>query len=49
MLNVFFAIVFAAAFALLALAVALGWTPDTTQRGRYSYPAGPDAEPWHTD
>ena len=45
----FIAAVFAAALALLALAVALGWAPDTTQHNRYSYPAGPDAEPWHAD
>lgn len=32
-----------------AVAVALGWTPDTTRPVRYSYPAGPDAEPWHRD
>ena len=33
----------------LAVAVALGWTRDTTRQVRYSYPAGPDPEPWRTD
>ena len=32
-----------------AVAVALGWTPDTTRPVRYQYPAGPDPEPWRRD
>jgi hypothetical protein len=32
-----------------AIAVAFGWVPDTTQPGRYWYPAGPDPEPWRTE
>jgi hypothetical protein len=32
-----------------ALAVALGWTRDTTRPVRHWYPAGPDPEPWRTD
>jgi hypothetical protein len=32
-----------------AVAVALGWTPDTTRTVRYRYPAGPDLEPWNRD
>ena len=44
------AIVFIAVGLLgLAVAVALGWTADTTRPVRYSYPAGPDPEPWRTD
>ena len=36
-------------FAGLALAVALGRTPDTTQSAKLWYPAGPAPEPWRAD
>jgi hypothetical protein len=40
-------VLFAVGLLGLAMAVALGWTHDT-RMVRYSYPAGPDPEPWHT-
>ena len=33
----------------LAVAVALGWTRDSTRVGRDWYAAGPDPQPWRTD
>jgi hypothetical protein len=30
----------------LAVLIAVGGTPDSTRPGKYSYPAGPDPEPW---
>jgi hypothetical protein len=33
----------------LSLAVALGRTPNTTQPAKFSYPAGPDPEPWRAE
>jgi hypothetical protein len=45
----FIAVLFLAGIAGLAVAVALGWAPDTTQPARFWYPAGPDPEPWRQD
>jgi hypothetical protein len=33
----------------LAISVALGRTPNTTQSAKFSYPAGPDPEPWRAE
>jgi hypothetical protein len=45
----FLTVLFFTGIAGLAIAVALGWVPDTTQPGRGWYPAGPDPEPWRND
>ena len=39
------AVLFAMAAFAAAVAIALGWVVDSTQPGRYWYPAGPDPEP----
>lgn len=49
MLGIVFLIAGIAGIAGLVVAIALGWVPDTTRRGRFWYPAGPDPEPWRTD
>ncbi len=49
MLGIVFLIVGLAGLAGLALAIALGWTADTTRPVRFWYAAGPEPEPWRTD